>query len=119
VQSPYTLRYKGKFLKLWIGGDGLTSLSNPTTGSVVTPQAFATGAITVGAVNGSDGVGSHIEPFSSLGPVKIAFPAMKSIQAPVLVAPAAHPEIADSPLQYRAPAHGTGSRCSRSAAHQS
>jgi hypothetical protein len=77
----------GKFLKLWIGGDGLTSLSNPTTGSVVTPQAFATGAITVGAVNGSDGVGSHIEPFSSLGPVKIAFPAMKSIQAPVLVAP--------------------------------
>ena len=77
----------GKFLKLWIGGDGLTSISKPTTGSVVTPQAFAAGVITVGAVNGSDGVGSHIEPFSSLGPVKIAYPAVKVIQAPVLVAP--------------------------------
>ena len=77
----------GRFLKLWIGGDGLTSISKPTTGSVVTAQAFATGVITVGAVNGSDGIGSHIEPFSSLGPIKIAFPAMKVIQAPVLVAP--------------------------------
>jgi hypothetical protein len=77
----------GKFLKLWVGGDGLTSLSKPTTGSVVTPQAFATGAVTVGAVNGSDGVGNKIESFSSLGPIAIAFPNPTRIQAPVLVAP--------------------------------
>lgn len=77
----------GKFLKLWVGGDGLTSLSNPTTGSVVTPQAFASGTVTVGAVNGSDGVGNKIEPFSSLGPIAIKFPAATQIQAPVLVAP--------------------------------
>jgi hypothetical protein len=77
----------GKFLKLWVGGDGLTSLSKPTTGSIVTPQAFASGAVTVGAVNGSDGVGNNIEPFSSLGPIAIAFPEATRIQAPVLVAP--------------------------------
>jgi hypothetical protein len=77
----------GKFLKLWIGGDGLTSLSKPTTGSIVTPQAFASGAVTVGAVNGSDGVGNRIESFSSLGPIAIAFPDVTRIQAPVLVAP--------------------------------
>jgi hypothetical protein len=77
----------GKFLKLWVGGDGLTSLSKPTTGSVVTPQAFASGAVTVGAVNGSDGVGNKIESFSSLGPISIAFPNPTRIQAPVLVAP--------------------------------
>jgi hypothetical protein len=78
----------GKFLKLWVGGDGLTSLSKPTTGSVVAPQAFASGAVTVGAVNGSDGVGNKIEPFSSLGPITFAFPgATHTQQAPVLVAP--------------------------------
>ena len=77
----------GKFLKLWIGGDGLTSLSKPTTGSVVTPQAYASGAVTVGAVNGSDGVGNRIEPFSSIGPVTLIFPQQTQVQAPVLVAP--------------------------------
>ncbi len=77
----------GKFLKLWIGGDGLTSLSKPTIGSVVTPQAYATGAVTVGAVNGSDGIGSKIESFSSVGPVTLAFPQPTQVQVPVLVAP--------------------------------
>jgi hypothetical protein len=77
----------GKFLKLWIGGDGLTSISDPTTGSVVTPQAFAQGAISVGAVNGSDAIGNKIETFSSLGPITISFPTAARIQAPVLVAP--------------------------------
>jgi CubicO group peptidase (beta-lactamase class C family) len=77
----------GKFLKLWIGGDGLTSLSKSTTGSVVTPQAFATGVVTVGAVNGSDAVGNKIEAFSSLGPATLTFPDKKQIQAPTLVAP--------------------------------
>ncbi|MBS0420345.1 MAG: S8 family serine peptidase [Proteobacteria bacterium] len=78
---------QGKFLKLWIGGDGLTSLSKSTTGSVVTPQAFASGVVSVGAVNGSDGVGNKIESFSSLGPATLTFPTQSQIQAPVLVAP--------------------------------
>ena len=77
----------GKFLKLWIGGDGLTSLSKPTIGSVVTPQAYASGAVTVGAVNGSDGVGNKIESFSSIGPVTLIFPQQTQVQAPTLVAP--------------------------------
>ncbi len=77
----------GKFLKLWVGGDGLTSLSKSTSGSEVTPQAFATGAVTVGAVNGSDGVGNKIESFSSLGPITLVFPDVTHIQSPVLVAP--------------------------------
>jgi hypothetical protein len=78
---------QGKFFKLWIGGDGLTSLSRSTTGSVVTPQAFVTGAVSVGAVNGSDAVGDKIETFSSRGPVTLTFPERKPIQAPILVAP--------------------------------
>ena len=77
----------GKFLKLWIGGDGLTSLSKPTIGSVVTPQAYASGAVTVGAVNGSDGVGNKIETFSSVGPATLLFPQQTQVQVPVLVAP--------------------------------
>jgi hypothetical protein len=77
----------GKFLKLWLGGDGLTLLSQSTPGSVVSSQAFAAGAITIGAVNGSDGIGNSIEKFSSLGPITLPFPARTQIQAPVLVAP--------------------------------
>jgi hypothetical protein len=77
----------GKFLKLWVGGDGLTSLSVATVGSFLTPQGFAPGAITVGAVNGSDGVGNNIEAFSSRGPITVVYPARATIQAPILVAP--------------------------------
>jgi hypothetical protein len=77
----------GKFLKLWVGGDGLTTLSVSTAGSFLTPQAFAPGAITVGAVNGSDGVGNNIEAFSSRGPITVVFPAQATIQAPIFVAP--------------------------------
>jgi len=77
----------GKFLKLWIGGDGLTTLSKPTVGSVVTPQAYANGAVTVGAVNGSDGVGNKIEAFSSVGPATLLFPQQTQVQVPLLVAP--------------------------------
>jgi hypothetical protein len=77
----------GKYLKLWVGGDGLTFLSIPTQGSVVSPQAFATGAISIGAVNGSDGVGNTIEAFSSRGPIHVLFPTVQDIQAPVLTAP--------------------------------
>jgi hypothetical protein len=77
----------GKFLKLWVGGDGLTTLSVSTVGSFVTPQAFAPGSITVGAVNGSDGVGNNIESFSSRGPITVVYPSAATIQAPVFVAP--------------------------------
>lgn len=77
----------GKFMKLWIGGDGLTTLSKPTVGSVVTPQAYANGAVTVGAVNGSDGVGNKIEAFSSVGPATLLFPQQTQVQVPLLVAP--------------------------------
>ncbi|MDB6041589.1 MAG: periplasmic copper-binding [Gammaproteobacteria bacterium] len=77
----------GKFLKLWVGGDGLTALSLPTAGSFVSPQAFAPGVISVGAINGSDGLGNNIEAFSSRGPITIVFPSPAKIQAPVLVAP--------------------------------
>jgi subtilase family protein len=77
----------GKFLKLWVGGDGVTTLTPSTPGSVVSPQAFATGIITVGAVNGSDGVGNNIEAFSSRGPITVYFPTQAKLQAPTLVAP--------------------------------
>jgi hypothetical protein len=77
----------GKFLKLWVGGDGLTALSISTAGSFVSPQTFATGVISVGAVNGSDGIGNNIEAFSSRGPITVVFPSAAKIPAPVLVAP--------------------------------
>jgi hypothetical protein len=77
----------GKFLKLWVGGDGLTALSLSTAGSFLTPQSFASGVITVGAVNGSDGVGNNIEAFSGIGPITVVFPSPAKIQAPILVAP--------------------------------
>jgi len=77
----------GKLLKLWFGGDGLTFLSTATPGGIVSAQAYAPQAITIGAVNGSDGVGNQIENFSSVGPLSLAFPAPQSVQAPTLVAP--------------------------------
>lgn len=77
----------GKFLKLWVGGDGLTALSIATSGSFVSPQTFATGAISIGAINGSDAVGNKIEAFSSRGPISVVFPSPAKLQAPVLVAP--------------------------------
>jgi hypothetical protein len=77
----------GKFLKLWVGGDGLTALSVSTPGSFVSPQAFAPGVIVVGAVNGSDGVGNNIESFSSRGPISVIFPSPAQLPAPTLVAP--------------------------------
>src|SRR5581483_4025303 len=79
--GSYTLRIatpdaslRGKFLKLWIGGDGLTTISAPTGGSVVQPQAFAAGVVLIGAINGSDGTGNSIESYSSRGPLTVVFP---------------------------------------------
>ena len=77
----------GKLLKLWAGGDGLTMLSIATPGALVSPQAMVPGLLTVGAVNGSDGVGDTIEPFSSTGPLTLAFPTPAKVHAPTLVAP--------------------------------
>jgi len=77
----------GKFMKLWVGGDGLTALSDSTAGAFLTPQSFAPGAISIGAVNGSDGIGNNIEAFSSRGPITVVYPASAKIQAPLLVAP--------------------------------
>jgi hypothetical protein len=77
----------GKFLKLWVGGDGLTFLSTATPGGIVSAQAYASGAITIGAVNGSDGIGNQIENFSSVGPLSLVFPTPQTVQVPTLVAP--------------------------------
>lgn len=77
----------GKFLKLWMGGDGLTFLSTATPGGIISAQAYASKAITIGAVNGSDGIGNQIETFSSVGPLSLAFPAPQTVQEPALVAP--------------------------------
>jgi hypothetical protein len=77
----------GKFLKLWAGGDGLTAFSVATPGAVLSPQAMVPGMLTIGAVNGSDGIGNAIEAFSSTGPLTLAFPTATQLQAPTLVAP--------------------------------
>lgn len=77
----------GKFIKFWVGGEGATLFSAPTGGSIVSPQAFVPGVSTVGAVNGADGVGNHIETYSGRGPIKLLYPVATQIQAPSLVAP--------------------------------
>jgi hypothetical protein len=94
LESAYTLyvgtpdaSLAGKFLKLWAGGDGLTALSPSTSGSIISPQAFATGVITIGAVDGADGIGNGIESFSSLGPLSLPLSTPHQEQAPMLVAP--------------------------------
>jgi hypothetical protein len=76
-----------KYIKLWVGGDGVTTLSAATPGAIASTQALAPGVSTIGAVNGSDGIGSRIENFSSIGPLYAAFPTPAQIQAPALVAP--------------------------------
>ncbi|MGH8261712.1 MAG: S8 family serine peptidase, partial [Steroidobacteraceae bacterium] len=55
----------------------------------VSAQAFASGAITIGAVDGADGIGNTIESFSSRGPLRLLFPAPAppQVQAPMLTAP--------------------------------
>jgi Subtilase family len=77
----------GKFLKLWAGGDGLTMLSDSTAGGLISPQALVPGVLTIGAVDGGDGVGDTIEPFSSSGPITVQFPTFAQLQAPSLMAP--------------------------------
>jgi hypothetical protein len=94
LYSSYTLyvgtpdaALAGKFLKLWAGGDGLTSLVPSTSGGLISPQEFATGVITIGAVDGADGIGNGIESFSGLGPLSLPLSVPHQVQAPTLVAP--------------------------------
>jgi hypothetical protein len=87
VATPTQTAAGSSLLKLWVGGDGLSFLSPSTSGGVTAPQALAPGAITIGAVKGSDGVGNTIEPFSSLGPINLPLSTSTSAQAPILVAP--------------------------------
>jgi hypothetical protein len=75
----------GEFLKLIGLGDGADSWSVTTSGSTSSPQDFATGVIAIGAVDGGDGIGNSIEPYSATGPIQFA--SGTTLQSPVLVAP--------------------------------
>jgi hypothetical protein len=75
----------GKAIKLLV--DESLSLNYSTTGSVVSPQAFVPGVMSVGAVIGSDGLGTNIESYSAIGPINLIFPSPVQLQAPMLVAP--------------------------------
>jgi Subtilase family len=77
----------GTFLKLDAHADGAGTLNITTAGSVDSPQKFISGVQTIGAVDGGDGTGDNIEPFSGTGPIQLEFPAPSTIQAPILVAP--------------------------------
>jgi hypothetical protein len=77
----------GKFLKLIGTGDGGESFSINTPGAPSSPQDFATGVFTIGAVDGSDGVGNSIEPFSNTGPMQLELPTPSTLQAPIVAAP--------------------------------
>jgi hypothetical protein len=76
------------FLKL-IGTDDAsgTSFSPMTSGAPASPQDFAAGVITVGAVYGNDGVGTTAEPFSDTGPIQVELPTPSTVMAPLLAAP--------------------------------
>ena len=75
----------GKAIKLLV--DESLSLNYSTTGSVASPQAFVPGVMAVGAVIGSDGLGTNIESYSAHGPINLLFPSPTQLQAPMLVAP--------------------------------
>ena len=77
----------GKLLKLALIGDGATQLAQYSGGALTSPQAFVTGVAAIGAVDGSDGIGDTIEPYSDVGPLTLQFPAPAQLQAPALVAP--------------------------------
>jgi Subtilase family len=77
----------GKFLKLMGFGDGGETFSANTSGAANSPQDFASGVFTVGAVDGSDGVGDTIEPYSNTGPIQLELPAPSTLQSPIVAAP--------------------------------
>ena len=75
------------FLKLIGTDDGGGTFSPLSSGAPSSPQDFAAGVTTVGAVYGNDGIGNTLEPYSDTGPIQLEFPAASILQAPVLVAP--------------------------------
>jgi hypothetical protein len=79
---------RGKFLKLIGTGDGADTFSLNTPGAPTSPQDFATGVYTIGAVDGSDGVGANIEAYSNTGPIQLPLSTPPStLQAPMVAAP--------------------------------
>jgi hypothetical protein len=77
----------GNFLKLIGFADGADAWSQTAPGSDVSPQDFAAGVLSVGAVYGADGVGNFVEPYSATGAVKFVVPSLLNLQAPAVVAP--------------------------------
>jgi hypothetical protein len=78
---------RGRFLKLIGTGDGADTFSLNTPGAPSSPQDFATGVYTIGAVDGSDGVGANIEPYSNTGPIRLPLSTPATLPAPTVVAP--------------------------------
>jgi hypothetical protein len=79
--------FAGKFLKLFVYGDGAAVLGTRTAGGIGSPQKFLPRVATVGAVYGGDAVGDDIEPYSATGPIALEYPTPQSLQAPSVVAP--------------------------------
>jgi hypothetical protein len=86
IGTPNT-EFAGKFLKLFVYGDGAAFLGSTTPGSIGSPQKFLPRVATVGAVYGGDGIGDGIEHYSATGPIELEYPTPESLQAPVLAAP--------------------------------
>jgi hypothetical protein len=79
--------FAGKFLKLFVYGDGAAVLGTRTAGGIGSPQKLLPRVATVGAVYGGDDVGEFIEPYSATGPITLEYPTPQSLQAPAVVAP--------------------------------
>jgi len=79
--------FAGKFLKLFVYGDGAAVLGSRTAGGIASPQKFPPRVATVGAVYGGDAVADDIEPYSATGPIALEYPTPQSLQAPSIVAP--------------------------------
>jgi hypothetical protein len=86
IGTPNT-EFAGKFLKLFVYGDGGAVLGTGTAGGIGSPQKLPPRVATVGAVYGGDGVGDDIEPYSATGPIELEYPTSQSLQAPAVVAP--------------------------------
>jgi hypothetical protein len=86
IGTPNT-QFAGKFLKLFVYGNGAAVLGTQAAGGIGSPQKLLSRVATIGAVYGGDGLGDLIEPYSATGPVDLVFPTAQSLQAPGLVAP--------------------------------
>jgi hypothetical protein len=86
IGTPNT-EFAGKFLKLFVYGDGAGVLGTRTAGGIGSPQKLLPRVAAVGAVYGGDGVGDEIEPYSATGPIALEYPTPQSLQAPAVVAP--------------------------------